>query len=501
MKPNFRKSGILHLGKLRDGSKVGNWEIWYKNNQQIGGGLYDQSGNELKYGKWTDIDDNFERNQINYTGEYEKGKKVGLWKSFIKENNFIQLLAFVTYNSDGQEIFRSEGNSGILHLGKLKDGNKIGKWEIWYKNNQQIGGGLYDESGKEFKVGYWVEIIDCYDFIKQIIFKGEYLYGQKYGKWSTWYKKYEETEFKQIGGGFYDDGIKIGKWIELHDNYGNFFGQSQIQHYGEYKCGNKIGLWQTSFMDELIAGGFYDENGNGEKNGKWIELSDHYGQSQIKYVGEYANGNKIGFWNTYYKEFNTTQFQIIGVGEYHQGIRIGKWIELIDNQGQSLITWQGEYLNGKKIGQWEIKYKENYDNQFFYGGGSYDQLGNESKIGQWIELSDGFFEYSQITFNGQYKNGKKYNNWEIHERPKNYQNFSLMQKLFLLYFRGGGVYCENEIKIGRWVEQNANFRQQEIIHVGKYKNGSKIGLWHVFYKGKDMQIFKYYSYIQWWWFL
>lgn len=49
------------------------------------------------------------------------------------------------------------------------------------------------------------------------------------------------------------------------------------------------------------GGGFYDEEGNGYKKGKWVELyNGFYDSSQITYHGEYKNSKKVGRWNIYF---------------------------------------------------------------------------------------------------------------------------------------------------------------------------------------------------------
>ncbi|CAD8066805.1 unnamed protein product [Paramecium primaurelia] len=43
----------------------------------------------------------------------------------------------------------------------------------------------------------------------------------------------------------------------------------------------------------------------------------------------------------------------------------------------------------------------------FSGGGYYEKGEDRVKVGRWIELQDGFKDYSQVILNGEYKNFKK----------------------------------------------------------------------------------------------
>lgn len=47
------------------------------------------------------------------------------------------------------------------------------------------------------------------------------------------------------------------------------------------------------------------------------------------------------------------------------------------------------------------------------GGGTYDGKCNQIKQGRWIELSDEFYNDSQVFYDGQYSNGKKVDRWDI----------------------------------------------------------------------------------------
>ncbi|CAD8128965.1 unnamed protein product [Paramecium sonneborni] len=126
-----------------------------------------------------------------------------------------------------------------------------------------------------------------------------------------------------------------------------------------------------------------------------------------------------------YCQFNEKEYYKIGGGLYDQEgnqIKIGKWIELDKkfNHHNQIIN-SGEYnIHGMKIGRWDImycKYKEKkYQKmqillkiiQIFSGGGSYDQEGNQIKIGEWVKLHHQFDCQKQVTCRIDYgMNGPK----------------------------------------------------------------------------------------------
>ncbi|CAD8126698.1 unnamed protein product [Paramecium sonneborni] len=356
------QSYVCESGEFCNNLKCGRWNYIYKN-KIIGGGSYDKKA--LKIGKWIELSDGFyDGSQVTYKGEYNNGKKVGLW-------------------------------------------------EIWYKNvkgdqkNKFIGGGLYNEGSKQ---GKWVEIWEGFYDDSCVINSGIYRNNIKVGKWDimTW--------IKQIGGGSYDEegqGIKLGNWVEISDGFNR---SSQIIYCGEYLNGRKVGRWDILYQQEFsndkskIGGGLYNEGGNGNKQGKWVEIWDKFSvNSEVTYIGVYKNGKKVGNWEIWNCDegYKITK---IGGGLYNESgdeSKQGNWVEISEGFGYSAkTTYHGRYKEGQKFGRWDIKY-----NQKQIGGGSYDEEGQGMKLGNWIEISDGFRSSSQIIYEGRYKDGKKIGIW------------------------------------------------------------------------------------------
>ncbi|CAK79561.1 unnamed protein product (macronuclear) [Paramecium tetraurelia] len=348
---------------------------------------------------------------------------------------------------------------------------------IKFLRNVDSGGGSYDgENG--FKNGKWIEISEGSCENELITHSGEYRNGKKIGRWETFYKEYYVNGFTFQAGGSYSeegDGLKIGKWIELDENFSRF---SQVIYKGEYQFGRKIGKWEIkSQMDQMQrikhqkfrGGGQYDEEGQGLKIGKWIELSHDFSQDlQVFYKGEYHIGKKIGRW-----EIENERKQIGGgcYDEGSSGFKVGRWIELCEeSKSDSLITIIGEYEKGKKIGRWDIWY-QNYAKNKLIGGGLYDERGLNIKIGKWIELSDRFTQDQKVIYSGEYKNNMRSGRWDIW-----YQKDNEFQRI------AGGQYQGDSIKIGKWIELSKGFRSnnqpsEQITYHGEYNNGKKVGIW------------------------
>ncbi|CAD8165308.1 unnamed protein product [Paramecium pentaurelia] len=437
-----KNAQVFIIGEYCNNIKSGKWMYTYDQNQ-IGGGSYNKQG--AKNGKWIDLSDYFsEDSQITYNGDYKNGKKVGRWDILFRGSDQFEKIGGGSYNEDeiksGRWVEESKGfqqESQIIYIGEYTNGKKIGRWNVLYRKQyenefKQIGGGSYDEGGAETKIGCWMEVIDGFDKYSQFTQQGEYKYGKKVGSWDIWYKKpysYDKNEW--IGGGSYNEseGIKFGNWVEVFQGF-NFY-------------------------------------------------------SQITYNGEYTNGKKVGRWNVLYRKQYENEFNQIGGGSYNNigdENKFGNWVEVSDGFNfDSQITYSGEYINNKKVGRWDILFRRS--NQFEkIGGGSYNE--DEIKSGRWVEENEGFKQDSQIIYIGEYKNGKKIGGWNVLYRKQYENEFKQI---------GGGSYDEEgaETKIGCWTEQNENFKlDYQVIHTGEYQNGRKVGKWDFLYRKQQENEFK-----------
>ncbi|CAD8214782.1 unnamed protein product [Paramecium pentaurelia] len=302
----------------------------------------------------------FRWNQITYNGRYQCDKKVGRLEFIMDQNKCISIQQIKFYQTlvvEDNMIELSENfrlNSQVIYEGEYCNGNKVGKWNIYFrfKGNKLIGGGSYDNEGLH-KIGRWIELSDCYEQDRQVTYHGEYRNGKKVGRWDIYFNKINKQYL--IGGGSYDeDGLyKIGMWVEWSEHDG------QITYNGEYRNGKKVGRWDIYFFNinknYLIGGGLYDEEGL-YKIGRWIEVSNVFEvDRQVTYNGEYRNGKKVGRWDIYFKFVENKQ---IGGGLYDEEgeIKVGRWIELSDNfhQGEQLIYERFQ----KEVKKKELGYKK-----------------------------------------------------------------------------------------------------------------------------------------------
>ncbi|CAD8072405.1 unnamed protein product [Paramecium primaurelia] len=495
----WNQAEICENGEYFNDEKIGVWKYIYKNNI-IGGGLYNKQGQ--KQGKWIELSDGFFNfSQVTYYGEYRNGKKVGEWDILFRDqrSNRYQKIGGGSYDigiKNGMWIELSDRfqiYSKVTYHGRYKNGRKIDRWDIHFsyegeqkmqdqllniKNQIFSGGGFYEEvQGDSIKIGNWIELGDLFLSTHQVAHSGEYQNGKKMGRWDILFRDQRSNRYQKIGGGLYDTGVKIGMWIEINNGYHIY---SRVTYHGRYKNGIKVGRWYIQALEQLVKnkifhGGLYDEvDGGSIKIGRWVEYRDGFNlYSQVTYDGEYKNGKKVGKWDIFYTKQGRETQELIGGGMYsYQGLKNGKWIEINDKfQDYSQVIHNGEYQNGKKIGRWDILFRENRrDTQQLIGGGLYNEQGQRN--GEWRELNNGFFNYSQVIYNGEYKNDQKIGRWDIFFKGEDRKTYQLI---------GGGFYEEvqrGSFKAGQWIELDDEFEfNQQFTQKGEYQNGNKVGTW------------------------
>ncbi|CAD8195692.1 unnamed protein product [Paramecium octaurelia] len=509
-------SQVYEIGEYENGLRKGRWKYVYQN-KEIGGGEYCQFGE--KKGHWKELQKGFQNcSQVFYHGEYQSSKKFGRWDiSWINPiNNKPELIGSESYDEQRKGIqvgpqieLSDEFNvySQITYNGECKNGKKVGRWDIMYREHSNytfklIGGGSYDELGQGIKIGKWIELFDGFYNNCQVTYNGQYKSGKKVGRWDIMFRDDSNYPFQLVGGGSYYlicEGFKLGKWIELSEGFDN---HSQVIYIGEYKNGKKVGRWDVMFREhsnhqfEMIGGGSFDDKCNQIKQGRWIELSDDFQKdSSVIYDGQYQNGKKVGRWDILLLDFRGKKNLSIGGGLFNKQdfpLKQGKWIELSNGfQHDFQLTFIGDYQNGKKVGRWDIMFREDSSYQFkLIGGGSYGDKCNQIKQGQWVELQSQLQFFFNIIYYGEFNNGIKVGRWNIYYKNcfKNSVNF-MQINLYLDMHSGGGSYDKGGKgkKLGKWTLPSHTFCYgQEITWKGKYRNGKKVGQWDIFFRDVDV---------------
>lgn len=294
-----------------------------------------------KTGKWTEFSNGVLRKEVTFSHGFKNGfERVYDYKgNLISVNKYSngQLLKDVKelqkiqvkkvlgtnglitksggFNSKGEPhgIHREYDNSGEV------SGSKV------FNNGVLTGVGIVEKNGN--KNGKWILY---YDSGKKLA-EGNYKNGKKVGTWIY----FHENGLKESEGIYSDNGKQDGLWKEYFSN-GNLL--EEVNFYeglydGEFKAYNDSG--------KIIVQGNFKED---YEDGSWLYKNGHYSE-----YGNYIDGQKTGEWKSFYKEE-----QIIFKGSYQNGLPEGKHMYWYPSGG---VRNFGEFRTGRKSGKW-IYYSE-----------------------------------------------------------------------------------------------------------------------------------------------
>ncbi|CAD8151624.1 unnamed protein product [Paramecium pentaurelia] len=388
--------------------------------------------------------------------------------SLIVENKFLNWEIISEFNGSSVSINQSLS---------IQNSNKSQIEDIILKNDQ------VNDIPKSASLSMWInkEEINNHQMCGEY---GKYL--NKKGKWIAIWKG---EQLQNVGGVYDDEGKRKRIWKEL---FHNFRSQAQVYEVGEYINSKRSGIWKYFYKDlemqeylyllYLNAQGMYNEFG--QKNGKWIELSERF-QKHIKIIKLQVNA----------KQFMMVYMKMViklvnGIQCIDREINFNQLVEDFMKQRKVIITrlkleaglnqlkvpvqslMKVHIIMGQKleIGKFfGIKMEINEK----IGGGSYEskeynnQLLKSQKIGNWIELIDNYQKIIQ-----KWQESQQMDTIYIQNQQNEIMQHNLKQQIFK---SGDGSYlenlvnCEDSIKIGRWIELSDNFKmdsqQSMLAHI------------------------------------
>ena len=208
----------------------------------------------------------------------------------------------------------------------------------------------------------------------------------------------------------------------------------------------------------------------GEKNGKGKEYGIY--TNQILYIGEYLNGKRNGKGKEYgYYDERRNKSLLIFQGEYLNGKRNGKGIEY---EGDTL-RFEGEYLNGERNGKGkeyynngDLKFEGEYLNEKIWNGKIYNPQGVvecEIKEGKGY-IKEYTYSGNFLLYEGEYLNGERNGKGKEYFIYFDHDSYSLISKLEF-----EGEYKNGKKWNGKGKEYE--FSKGRVEFDGEYLNGEK----------------------------
>ena len=354
-------------------------------------------------------------NCVKYEGEFLDGKRNGKGKEYDIngylqfEGEYLNGLRYkgIRYNPKGKIISRLKNEKGkvklynykdkLIYEGEILNGKKHGKGKEYFPfddlrfegifiNDKIWSGKVYSpDENKIYELKNGKGLIVEYTDEKSLIYKGEYLNGERNGKGKEYYCG------KLIFEGEYLNGKRNGKGKEYENN--------QLVFVGEYLNGERNGKGKMCYDALLYEGEFLNNKTygkakfsydgelffEGEMYNNYMFKGKMYRNKKLKFEGELLFNDE---WDgTGYDTNGNILFKLIN-GK-------GKFIEF-DENGE--ISFEGELLDGVKnrIG------KDYYKGEVVFCG--------ERKNGKrWNGYGKVFDIYDKVDFEGKYIDGKKIN--------------------------------------------------------------------------------------------
>tara|TARA_R100001082_G_C4343672_1_gene151306 strand:- start:14 stop:1003 length:990 start_codon:yes stop_codon:yes gene_type:complete len=311
-------------------------------------------------------------------------------QEWIKDNHPKDGLFQVYYTKDFGVSFEDEGYGKRYEWyykdGHRADGKSYGWWPNIPKEDPRYGSTPIGWDGSLKLIFSWKnglldgECIEYYDN-KTIFWKGRYKDGNRNG------------------------------------NFKEYFHNGNLNSTGNYKNGMPINRWETYFKNgKLKSQSIFDKNGRQKVITKNNELgkemvrdgngsfSEHYKNGNVKYNGNFINGERAGRWAYYNEDGSPIGYAIYKDGKVWNGVLISYY------EGSGRINRKAEFKEGrlhssvKYFETGKIEIEEKFEdgkryllNQFDYNGkilvkngnGKSDIVGMDGGIIRTVEYKGG----------------------------------------------------------------------------------------------------------------
>lgn len=192
--------------------------------------------NGKRHGKWSKT---YENGSIRYTGEFEHGKEIGIFKFFTEENpNTPAITKEFIKNSDQIIVKYFYPDGKLKSIGQMVGQNRYGKWVYYFKDGIKILSEETYENG---------------------MLEGDYKIFYINGKLTEW-SVYKKNLLHGVSNRYTESGVLIevinykeGK-LNGEAFYYNTSGQLILK--GSYKDDVSVGAWE-SYENGLLKETFY----------------------------------------------------------------------------------------------------------------------------------------------------------------------------------------------------------------------------------------------------
>ncbi len=511
----FEDRKLQAVGRIENGKKLGNWEVYNQKGKLTGKGQFDKEGKRV--GKWTWFDD---QGNVSNTEEYKNGKVDGQYVSFYKNGNVEVDCMYKNGELDG--LYKQYSKNGALLEKKVFSKDKLDglyesyyrigevakEYEVSYKNDVPVVLTKFHENGnvlKKFEYSEGKLNGEAFEFFDNKIKSREYSYENSIlqGVYKIYHKNGKLAEEGMVANGYY-----VGDW-KLYYSDGtlkNEFAYNEASEldglYKEYDIDGKLHYEFVYRNGEVIEYRFFNKKGEVLKEAKKKKGEFYYeGYSalgDIETEGLYdVKGGKKGQWN-YYEQgalaSKGSYYDNMLNGEYNEFYKSGQKKTIAKYKNDTILGYyasyfkngnieeQGWYKDDSAHGAWEIYYKNGSvkEKNFYQQGnlhGVKELYGVEGKLFQKMK-----YEFGDLISETYYSpEGSILQEINIRDKKgshtvelKHYNNSTYASIDYL-----------NGVKHGKYVRYN--FEGKKIIE-GAYFNGQLDGTWVWYHENGEISM-------------
>lgn len=347
-------------------------------------------------------------------GNFRKGIPNGRWKYYDWEGKLLEDIGYKMGNKVGIEkrYYRREIPYWVSITKKSKR---------YIKNYE-----YFEETGKKYQSR--VQKIDKIGnaTIKFMRFHENGKLRQKctsfqFMNWtlaSPYFGVYEEynVQGKPIAKGTYDNGAKVGQWIEQNPKDSSLV----TNLYPAIEKSKNVFTWYN-------ADGTKAAEGRMNKKGKQGFWTIFYENGDTLFCGNYQNNKKQGVWKYFYNGLNSTE-------TYLDDELNGEIIHYYSKSGK--ISGKGYKKNGQLVGEYKS----------FYESGTLASITNQNEAGQTHGIAIAYHENGKIAHKEDYING-------------------YINGLYIYYDENGNIiekgFYDNGLRVGEWLRYDSNGKLKE----------------------------------------
>jgi antitoxin component YwqK of YwqJK toxin-antitoxin module len=408
-------------GIIRDGKPDGYWKTYYES------GKIKSEGNRKNFVLDSTWKFYSEKGLMYVAFNYANGKKNGFKQSYgpSRKDSTVGILI-------AKENYRNDTLQGFAYYYK---GGKLSRI-MNYKD------GLLEGKAYDFSPDSLITVITIYKggFVKKVTKINQYnSANHKEGLWQTFYDngnvKYEGTYqdgkrdgyfrwYNQVGSmdsikKYINDVLQVdAPELAKLDIKTSYYPNGVVKTTGPIKNGQPFGVHNDYNEQGQIVGAKIYDSGKvmaeglldtmGIQQGEWKEYHEN---GQLKSVGKYLNGAKVGEWKYYFPDS-----KMFETGKYdNQGRQQGKWMWYYDN---GKLRRESNFFNGQEDGDF-IEYadsngvitKGQYSEGLKEGIWTYN-MGNYSSIGKYTDdqqdslWKEYYNDNHKVRFEGNYNQGR-----------------------------------------------------------------------------------------------